>query len=267
MGVGHHSTPKKSRPTAYQQRKQVFWFHGVSHTASYRILGEPRDLDPRTFHSNYLESRGRKKKLDQQALKQTERCIDKGGFDGRTLPWEAIPAAAGLDIEVSARTGPQGKIRVLRRPWERFCPDCIVEKEAPAEKDLRRLHCWAAVGYDFKSPLVWYDVYRDQILEPMVAPWLKAGYSFVLEEDNDSGYSRKKGSNIVTKWKRENSLESYFNCPLSLDFVPIEKDAIVKELAEEGWDALKQESINRWVDQVPQILKSCIDSEGAMTGH
>jgi hypothetical protein len=59
----------------------------------------------------------------------------------------------------------------------------------------------------------------------------------------------------VTKWKRENGLERYFNCPLTPDFVPIEKawqlpkqavrkrrcweDAIVKELAEEGWDALK----------------------------
>ena len=87
--------------------------------------------------------------------------------------------------------GPQGKIWVLRRPWERFCPDCIVEKDAPAEKDLRRLHCWGAVGHDFKSPLVWYDVpsnnngkmtmqaYRDQILEPVVAPWLRAGRAFL----------------------------------------------------------------------------------------
>jgi hypothetical protein len=104
----------------------------------------------------------------------------------------------------------------------------------------------------------------------------------VLEEDNDSGHGGK-GNNIVTKWKKENGLESYFNCPLSLDFVPIEKawqlpkqyvrkrpcweDGIVKDLAEEGWDALEQESINSLVDKVPQILKDCIEAEGAMTGH
>jgi hypothetical protein len=67
-----------------------------------------------------------------------------------------------------------------------------VGKEAPAEKDFRVLHCWAAVGHDFKSPLIWYDVasnnngkmttqvYQDQILEPVVVPYLKAGYSFIL---------------------------------------------------------------------------------------
>jgi hypothetical protein len=170
----------------------------------------------------------------------------------------------------------------------------MVEMEAPAEKELRRLQCWAAVGHDFKSPLVWYDVpsnnngkmtiqaYRDQSLKPVVAPWLRARHSFFLEEDNDSGHGGK-GNNIVTKWKKENGLESYFNCPLSPDFVPIEKawqlpkqyvrkrpcweDGIVKDLAEEGWDALQQDSINRWVDKVPQILKDCIEAEGAMTGH
>ena len=369
MGLHHHSTPKKCRVAGTVDflrstghlgqgrlftKEQVFQRNQVSHTAGYRILGQPPTLEPRTFHSNYNETRGRKKKLDNQALIQIERCIEQGGFDGRTLSWESIPSAAGLDLEVSARTvrralrelnfrrciacekqyrskqskakrveysrvmlerypepkdwwrvrfsdeshfgwGPQGKIWVLRRPWERFCPDCMVEKEAPAEKDLRRLHCWAAVGHDFKSPLVWYDVasnnngkmtmqvYRDQILEPVVAPWLKAGHSFVLEEDNDSGHGGKKGGNIITNWKKENGLESYFNCPLSPDFVPIERawqlpkqyirkrpcweDSIVKELAQEGWDALKQDSINRWVDQIPQILKDCIEMEGAMTGH
>ncbi len=190
--------------------------------------------------------------------------------------------------------GPQGKIYVIRRPWERFCPDCLVEKEEPAEKDLRRLHCWAAVGHDFKSELVWYDVpsnnngkmtmkvYHDQILEPVVSSWLRAGHSFVLEEDNDSGHGGKK-DNIVTRWKKKNGLDSYFNCPLSPDFVPIEKawqrpkqavrtrpcweDSIVKELAQEGWDGLQQKSINCWVDQIPQILKDCIEGEGALTGH
>jgi hypothetical protein len=79
---------------------------------------------------------------------------------------------------------------------------------------------------------------------------------------------------VVTEWKKENGLESYFNCPLSPDFLPIERawqlpkqyvrtrpyweDRIVKELAEEGWATVQQTSINRWVDQIPQILKDCI---------
>ncbi|KAK3936995.1 hypothetical protein QBC46DRAFT_461143 [Diplogelasinospora grovesii] len=119
--------------------------------------------------------------------------------------------------------------------------------------------------------------YKDQILEPIVGSWLQAGHSFVLEEDNDSGHGGKKARNIVNKWKKENGLKSYFNCPLSPDFVPIEKawqlpkqavrrrpcweDSIVKELAEEGWAELTQQSINKCVDQIPGILKDCIDRE------
>ncbi|KAK4119375.1 hypothetical protein N657DRAFT_626809 [Parathielavia appendiculata] len=125
--------------------------------------------------------------------------------------------------------GPQGRVHVIRRAWERHCPDCM-----PAEKDQKRLHCWAAVGYDFKSQLVWYDipgnsngkmtmqVYRDHILEPVVGGWLREGQSFVLEEDNDSSHGTSK-SNIVRAWKEQSSLESFFNCAQSPDFSPIEK--------------------------------------------
>jgi hypothetical protein len=121
MGVAHHLTSPKSQVEGTVNflhstgqlgqgglftKAQVFCHHNVSHPTGYRILGEAQTtaLEPRTFHSNYLESRGRKKKLDQQALIQIEMCVDEGGFNGRTLPWEATPAAAGLNIEVSART-------------------------------------------------------------------------------------------------------------------------------------------------------------------
>ncbi|KAK3950962.1 hypothetical protein QBC32DRAFT_371544 [Pseudoneurospora amorphoporcata] len=194
--------------------------------------------DGRTFHnaSNFKETRGRKKKLTPKALAILERFLESNGFDGRTIPWEGLPRAAGLDIEVSGETvrravkemhfrkirfsdechfgfGPQGKLWVIRRPWERHCPDCIIEKEEPAEKDKKRLHCWAAVGYNFKSDLIWYNVpgnnngkmslqiYRDKILEPVVGHWLRKGEDFIVEEDNSSGHgggrNGQKKKNIV----------------------------------------------------------------------
>ncbi len=50
------------------------------------------------------------------------------------------------------------------------------------------------------------EVYINQILEPVVKPWLVAGHDFVLEEDSDSGHSPGK-SNIVRTWKEKNGLE------------------------------------------------------------
>lgn len=192
--------------------------------------------------------------------------------------------------------GPQGKVYVLRRPWERFCSSCIVEKREPPEKGYKRLHAWAAISYDFKSPLVWYDVpgnsngkmslqvYRDQILEPVVGQWLRDGYSFVLEEDNDSGHGTGK-ANIVRTWKRQNALTSYFNCAQSPDLAPIERawawpkkevttqsvwdDEALQTLAQEGWDKLKQSTINGWIDKIPEILKQLADDDelaGKMSG-
>ena len=188
--------------------------------------------------------------------------------------------------------GPQGKVDLIRRPWERHCPDCLLEKEAPAEKDLKRVHCWGAVGYDFKSSLVWFPgnsngkmsqkVYRDHILEPTVGPWLREGQSFVLEEDNDVRHGTSK-ANIVRTWKEKNGLESFFNCASSPDFSPIAKawqgpkqyvkkrpcwdGELVKELAEEGWAAVKQETINGWVDKIPQIFKDCLELDGGITSN
>ncbi|KAI9883088.1 MAG: hypothetical protein M1823_005142 [Watsoniomyces obsoletus] len=55
--------------------------------------------------------------------------------------------------------GPQGKLRIIRKPGQRYCVDCIRERDDPASsKDEKRFHCWAAVGYNFKSDIHFYSV-------------------------------------------------------------------------------------------------------------
>ena len=66
------------------------------------------------------------------------------------------------------------------------------------------------------------QVYRDQILEPVVKPWLMEGHDFVLEEDGDSGHGKAKTRSIVRIWKEENKMEYFFNCTSSQDPSPIE---------------------------------------------
>ena len=186
------------------------------------------------------------------------------------------------------------KIRVIRKPGERYCPDCIQERHAPKEKDLKRLHAWSAVGYNFKSDLHFYKVpgnsngkmslqiYKDEILEKVVKPWLDQSQDFILEEDGDSGHGTGRENNIVRIWKQKNGLRYYFNTPGSPDLSPIEncwrapKENIaqhaswdeekVRELVIEGWERLSQETINSWVDSMPQRMRDILKLEGIMTG-
>ncbi len=60
--------------------------------------------------------------------------------------------------------------------------DCIQEADSLKDKDLKRQHCWAAVGHNFKSDIHFYDMsgntngkltlkaYLKQILKPIVKP-------------------------------------------------------------------------------------------------
>jgi hypothetical protein len=190
--------------------------------------------------------------------------------------------------------GDQQKLRIIRKPGQRYCYDCIQERDEPSAKDRKRFHCWCAVGHDFKSKLTLYNVagntngkmsqrvYIDQILEPVVKPWILAGHNFALEEDGDSGHGPGKG-NIVRTWKEKNHLEYYFNCPSSPDLSPIEncwlppkqhlqkfphwEDAMTKELIFEGWEKFSQHYINERVDTMPARLQAVIDGEGKMTGY
>ena len=65
------------------------------------------------------------------------------------------------------------------------------------------------------------QVYINQILEPVVKPWLLEKQDFVLKEDGDSGHAKVKNRNFVRQWKEENNLEHFFNCASSLDLSPI----------------------------------------------
>ena len=163
--------------------------------------------------------------------------------------------------------GPQGWLMIIRRPGERYCLCCIQSVPKQQATDMKRIHAQAAIGYNFKSPLVFYDIptnsngkmtqkaYIEQILEPVVKPWIDAGHDFVLKEDGDGGHGppRAKG-NIIVDWKEKHGLKHYFNCPGSPDLAPIEdawqpdKQYVrryshwepdeTRTLAQEGWNGI-----------------------------
>jgi hypothetical protein len=205
--------------------------------------------------------------------------------------WKRVRFSDETHIGIS----PLGRVYIIRRPGERFCKNCI-QLEPPDEVIKKRIHAWAAVGWNFKSDLILYNVpgnsngkmslktYHDQILEPVVKPWLERGDDFVLEEDQDSGHGmkgKKPQENLVQEWKREHHLQHYFNGSHCPDLVPIEdawlamKQFIrkysywepdqIQQLAMEGWyDHVGVEYINRQVMDIPRRLHELIDREGQL---
>lgn len=104
--------------------------------------------------------------------------------------------------EVHFGYGPQDKLHIIRKPGMRYCHSCIQENPEPAEKDRKRYHCWAAIGHDFKSGINFYEVigntngkmsrqaYIDQILEPIVKPWIQASRILFSKKMGTQGMDR-----------------------------------------------------------------------------
>jgi hypothetical protein len=86
--------------------------------------------------------------------------------------------------EVHCLIGPQRKLRIIREPGERYCCNCIQE-QLNRDNEREWKTTWSTVGYDFKSNITFYKtpgnksgklslkIYCNQILEPVVKPWLK----------------------------------------------------------------------------------------------
>lgn len=193
---------------------------------------------------------------------------------------------------------PQGKIRILKRPGERLCPTCLQENLQenlqPNERDKPRLHCWAAVGHNFKSEIVFYEipgkrngkmslqVYKDSILDPIVRPWIERGDDFCLEEDDDPAHGTGK-SNFVRSWKEQHHLAYLFNSAQSPDLSPIENcwsvledhfrespvidNESAKVLIRDGWSRVSQDFINGQVDTMPRRLNDVISVGGKLTAY
>ena len=191
--------------------------------------------------------------------------------------------------------GPEGKLRVLREQGTRYNPEHIYHRcRKPQKEDIKRFHVWAGVGYNFISPLIFYnsnnsnrkmtqDCYIQQILEPYVKEWLHQGYRFTLEEDNDSGHGTLTTKNPIFAWKKANNLKWYGNAPYSLDLAIIETcwsapkqetrriphydDETLRGLILEGWDRHQYAGINKMIHSMPQRLKDVITLKGQYTAY
>jgi len=190
--------------------------------------------------------------------------------------------------EFHAGFGPEGQLKIIRKRGNgmrgRF--DNIQHVKKPTDTQaIGKVHAWGAIGWNFKSPLIYYEVkdkdgsithkaYIEQILDVEVIKWIKRGNDFVLEEDGASGHGggpKARKDSIVANWKKRHGIETYFNCHDSPDLAPIETcwgppkrfqckrphwdKQTLKELLEEGWTHVTQDWINYLVSTMPQRLE------------
>lgn len=189
--------------------------------------------------------------------------------------------------------GPEGLHKAFRNHGERDCPDCAQPRPGPGKDEPYRCHAWAAVGHNFKSELVWYTAsksndaipmktYRDQILDPIVKPWLDRGDDFILQEDGTIGHGKQNNNNIVRQWKEKHGLKWDVDTVGSPDLSPMDNawrapkaymkehaildEHTLRESAEDGWEAVTEDSINEWVHSMPQRMEDVVACNGQLTG-
>jgi hypothetical protein len=191
------------------------------------------------------------------------------------------------------RLQPNGKLSRLPKSGERLCWKCVPDVNRLPEKDVWRIHCWAMVGYGFKSAIVFYEgptmptgdmnqkVYIEQILEPHVKPLAQQQQQqmqqsgqpgnirrLVLFEENEPGYGPvESGQNRARNWKEANGVGYLFNAPRSRDLNIIEEcwspmEEYVCSIEHNGDKAKVEEAIVKaWWERVDQNkINAAIDS-------
>lgn len=324
----HPNTPKRAKiKGAYEFleakklpyfKTELFEHFEVSRTTGYRILNDPLSR-MRQHQPDATDNRGGKRKQDHYEEGGSSMTYGAGSEAGSSSRNNAQhPSSQDLYTRLAEQVEYKSKAdchwrlvwtneALAQRPDQEDWHDVLfseenhfdydddgraldLERREPGEGGFKRLHCWAAFGHGFKSPLVWYEVpdhttqamYEREMLEPYIQRWLGEGKSFALEEDVDDGHGAPR-SNPVRAWKERHGSEHFFNCPGKSDMSPIQSalrvskeyirqdaqwdEEMLKDLAEEGWDDMQQSTIDDWVGRVPQRLRDVQKSQGKMTGR
>lgn len=253
------------------------------------------------------------KRVRERRVEWAKRMLEV--FADNEESWKSVR----FGCELHFGFGLDGAMRVVPRPGERYCPCCeepsFVQIDASQEgpvaemgsgkwsRDVKRINAWAAVGYNFKSELVFYEGstspntpgaismsdYREKVLERAVKPWLNPSQggpqSFILEEDTDSwAHGSSSKVNLAQQWKEVAGLRSHFNCGESPDLNPMDslwppgkrwkmpcplkdwEEKTMREAAREAWRSMvvEQERVNVWVAFMSARLRAVVDSDGKM---
>ncbi len=194
-------------------------------------------------------------------------------------------------------TGKQCKAMVVRTNKECYCSYCCQNRYRSGRTSFA---VWAAVGWDFKSPLVFLDGYSarggctkkdyiDQVLVAMVVEISEVmlehyGYSLLYLEDGNRIHGLT-GTQNLAELKEELGIRAMNEWPASSpDFNPIEQvwRSLKQRLSQRGpwlriddlkaalleeYNKLPQEEIRRYIRSMPERIREGRERNGWATRY
>lgn len=176
-----------------------------------------------------------------------------------------------------------GRIRVWRRPGERFHDDCVQEYDRYGGGSVM---VWGGIGLNHRTPLHRIQGtltgirYRDEILRPIAIPALQAmGQGAILQDDN----ARPHRARVVDDFLQQQHVIRLDWPARSPDLSPIEHlwDALgrrvrdhqpppnnVDELfniLDQGWQAIPQLTLRTLIQSMRQRCNDCFLANGGHT--
>jgi hypothetical protein len=180
--------------------------------------------------------------------------------------------------------GTTRKAKVFNRKDERLCEECLQSREG-IDKSI--FYCWAMVGYDYKSPLVFLSTedadhpvlsqhdYISQILQPNVQPIVSVK-RFVYLDTGSTGQA--PGQNMVHAYLESVHIP-YLRNPEASPDLNVFKDVMLilkKRLQKrsigdkiqlkiavlEEWDKITTKEINKLVDSMNPRMEKLLARKG-----
>jgi transposase len=195
--------------------------------------------------------------------------------------------------EATFETGKRGRVWVTRRTDEKACPTCIKSIYWSGRSSVM---IWGALGWDWKSPLVFLEkrpdrkgvcskAYLEQCLEAVIFPW----YDSLNDTQKEEAIFMEDGSKVHkghARLPRLNKGIRGFNWPPSSpDLNPIEKvwrwmkEEItkmidlpttiehLKRVLQELWDRVRPEDYQCYTERLTCKIEDVIKVKGMATIH
>ena len=177
-----------------------------------------------------------------------------------------------------------GALRDAGKPREHYCSACIDQNPRVLARESAtsvRWHCWAMVGWNFKSNLFFYEVRDGQVNDPdypeilrrMILPIVDENPSIFLLEDPEAQFESNTTVDVAT-FKQSHNIKSAFNAARCPDLSPVEglwrliqhrlkveawfdeltlRDAVVRE-----WERLTINEVNEEISAVYLNAEQCL---------